>query len=971
MGEDMFTTRARLSGALVATCLIGSFLALAAPQAAADSAPGFGCVVESPNPGTGSPVPFQPLRVCASFDKSSYLSGDVVKLTVSATNIGTATAPGVEMNDLDTGGTFSTDRIPDGPLLTSNTGTDLPAGDTIVSEEDGFGSDSASGAVTFSGRVDEFESNGLGQSFGDPVTISSTVTPASGNYSGVVFVDNNGNGQPDPGEGLAGAQITLIGPDQGADLSAQQDFTATSDAQGAFRFTGLPAGQYGVSTSGPNGWFVQPGPTDQATIDANSGTSPVLFPASPSPLPLHETASFDKTSYQTGDNAQITVNLTNTSSSDLHGIEALCDLSGDGNVMSGTGAGWDVLHGPGITVPADQTTTLHLTEDVPLDTVDSVPPGVFFDCDFVPAFDVDPTLQASAQATVTDPPGAVDFTAQMVSSNPLFDGPDFCRFDLLDPANQDPLLRGAPAGGETVPDLPAGSYDISIEPSPDCHFELAPDQSTVLNTADITDGQTVDIHVVRTTPLTAPSAPIAAALSVDQENPENPLQVSASGLRSTDGQQIDSYSFDFGDGTQATSNATGQTTHTYAAPGTYTVTLTDTDAAGNTSTATRQVVIGSPFVPLSPTRVLDTRSGVGAPQAQLGPNGAVSLSVANSQDGVPAEGLRAVVLNVTVTNPTATSFLTVYPDGGDRPVASNLNFTAGQTIPNLVTVPVGADGKVDFYNHSGSTDVIADVEGYYRIAATPEASNPFAAGYLVGQAPQRVLDTRSGIGAPTAPLAGGTPVTVNVLKAPGVPQGVPIRAVVLNVTATDASGASNLVVYPDNATAPGASDLNFSAGQTIANSVIVPVPADGGIDFLNHSGTVDAIADVQGFYTGGAGGAFVPVTPTRLLDTRSTGGPVGANDTAVLQVAGSTGVPGDATAAVLNTTATDGTANSFVTVFPDGASLPSASNINFVAGQTIPNMVTASIGADGKVDFYNHSGSVDVIADLFGYFTRT
>jgi hypothetical protein len=325
---------------------------------------------------------------------------------------------------------------------------------------------------------------------------------------------------------------------------------------------------------------------------------------------------------------------------------------------------------------------------------------------------------------------------------------------------------------------------------------------------------------------------------------------------------------------------------------------------------------------------------------------------------------------VTVTNPTAASFLTAYPDGSTRPATSNLNVTAGQTTPNLVTVPVGADGRVDFYNHTGSVDVIADVEGYYRTAATPEAGNPYQAGYLVGQAPQRLLDTRNGVGAPTAPLAGGRPLTVNVLSAPEVPQGVPIRAVVLNVTATNPSGAGNLVVYPDNTAPPGASNLNFTAGQTIANSVIVPVPADGGIDFLNHGGTVDVLADVQGYYTGGAGGAFVPVPPTRLLNTRSDGGALVANGTRALQVAGATGVPGDASAAVLNTTVTGGTANSFVTVYPDGSALPSVSNINFGAGQTIPNMVTTSIGANGKVDFYNHVGSVDVLADLFGYFTR-
>jgi len=79
----------------------------------------------------------------------------------------------------------------------------------------------------------------------------------------------------------------------------------------------------------------------------------------------------------------------------------------------------------------------------------------------------------------------------------------------------------------------------------------------------------------------------------------------------------------------------------------------------------------------------------------------------------------AVVLNVTATGPTASSFVTVYPDGGTRPVTSDLNFTAGETIPNLVVVPVGADGKVDFYNDAGSVNLIADLSGYYTAGGTP------------------------------------------------------------------------------------------------------------------------------------------------------------------------------------------------------------------------------------------------------------
>jgi len=79
-------------------------------------------------------------------------------------------------------------------------------------------------------------------------------------------------------------------------------------------------------------------------------------------------------------------------------------------------------------------------------------------------------------------------------------------------------------------------------------------------------------------------------------------------------------------------------------------------------------------------------------------------------DAVPPT---AVVLNVTVTNPTANSFLTVWPDGSTRPLTSDLNYRPGLTVPNLVVVRVGGSGAIDLYNAAGSADVIVDVVGWY------------------------------------------------------------------------------------------------------------------------------------------------------------------------------------------------------------------------------------------------------------------
>ncbi len=372
---------------------------------------------------------------------------------------------------------------------------------------------------------------------------------------------------------------------------------------------------------------------------------------------------------------------------------------------------------------------------------------------------------------------------------------------------------------------------------------------------------------------------------------------------------------------------------------------------------------GAVYLPLGPVRVMDTRNGTGVAKAPVGPGGTVSLQVAGVA-GVPASGVTAVVLNVTATGATASSFVTVYPDGSSRPVTSNLNFTAGETIPNLVVAPVGADGKVDFYNSVGSVNLIADLSGYYADSGSGSL--------LDSLGPLRVMDTRNGTGVPQAPVGPGGTVSLQVAGVAGVPASG-VTAVVLNVTATSATTSSFVTVYPDGATRPVASNLNFTAGKTIPNLVVVPVGADGKVDFYNSFGSVSLIADLAGYYTA-AGAGFAPLGAVRVMDTRNGTGvpqaPVGPGGTVSLQVAGVDGVPSSGvTAVVLNVTATSPTTSSFVTVYPDEETRPVASNLNFAAGESIPNLVVVPVGVDGKVDFYNAAGSVNLVADLSGYYT--
>ena len=258
--------------------------------------------------------------------------------------------------------------------------------------------------------------------------------------------------------------------------------------------------------------------------------------------------------------------------------------------------------------------------------------------------------------------------------------------------------------------------------------------------------------------------------------------------------------------------------------------------------------VAGAFVSLSPQRILDTRHHIGVPgDTPVSSQGEVALQV-TGVGGVPASGVGAVVLNVTVTQPNWDGFLTVYPTGETRPTVSNLNFASGQTIPNLVTVKVGAGGAVSLFNGQipgHSAHVIADVAGYY-LAGTPTAPGTF-----VSLSPQRILDTRHHIGVPgDTPVSSQGEVALQVTGVGGVPASG-VGAVVLNVTVTQPNWDGFLTVYPTGETRPTVSNLNFASGQTIPNLVTVKVGAGGAVSLFNgqipgHSAHV--IADVAGYY---------------------------------------------------------------------------------------------------------------------------
>jgi hypothetical protein len=253
-------------------------------------------------------------------------------------------------------------------------------------------------------------------------------------------------------------------------------------------------------------------------------------------------------------------------------------------------------------------------------------------------------------------------------------------------------------------------------------------------------------------------------------------------------------------------------------------------------------------VPATPTRVLDTRNGVGAPAAPVAAGGTLVVDLGSR---VPA-GSGAVVLNVTATNTTLPGFVTAWSAGLPQPLASNLNVEqAGQTIANLVMVSLSVDGMVALFSQS-RLDLVADLEGYVTGSGAAVGSD----GLFTPIVPMRALDTRTND--PLPRLTGGVAASLTLGGRAGVPASG-VAAVLMNVTATGADAPGYVTVFPGGGAVPLASNLNVSSrGQTIPNLALGSLGTGGTVGLFSLSGT-DLVVDVAGWFSGTP--AAGPTTP--------------------------------------------------------------------------------------------------------------
>jgi hypothetical protein len=379
------------------------------------------------------------------------------------------------------------------------------------------------------------------------------------------------------------------------------------------------------------------------------------------------------------------------------------------------------------------------------------------------------------------------------------------------------------------------------------------------------------------------------------------------------------------------------------------------------------------------------------------------LAVSGSTVFVPCkDGIAAVSVD------SSTSFHTLWYDkaaagGGPPIVASGFVWTVdmfgGTTLYGLdkttgvVSQTLTLPATTEHFVTPAAGDGRLFVAAANKLAAFAPPP-PGDAGVYHPMQPTRICDTRAiqpGVsanqcnsGSPSAAGPVGANGTLTVDVCAGAGSACTLTAVAVNVTATDATTAGFLTVYPTGAPRPNSSNLNVTQAVSDANLVEVAVGSSGTITVFSSVGSVDVVIDLEGTMTkgtaaAGTAGLYTPIPPARICDTRpggsnscnngGAGATLGPNGVLNVQVTGMGGVPsGSVSAVVVNLTATDTTARSFLTAWPAGTPQPTASNVNWSPGQIVPNRVAVRVGTNGQISIYNLTGSVDVVVDVNGWY---
>ena len=407
----------------------------------------------------------------------------------------------------------------------------------------------------------------------------------------------------------------------------------------------------------------------------------------------------------------------------------------------------------------------------------------------------------------------------------------------------------------------------------------------------------------------------------------------------------------------------------WVAAGNASTTLVQAAAAPNTTFVASGLAkpVGARFTGLQPTRLVDTRSGLGL----SGPfsSGAARTFTLAGRGGIPSNAI-AVTGSVAVVGQTSAGYLTMGPFAATLLRSSVVNVPVGDVRAAGFTVALAGSGPVAamWMGTGGSTaHVVIDVTGYYAPGSSGSTFVPLT--------PARVVDTRFGTGL-SGPFMTDAPRTFQVTGHGGVPSAA--TAVTGNLVAVEPNSSGYLALGPTVSATPSASSLNAKAGDTRGASVTMPLDGSGrlGLVWKGTPGSRSHVVfDVTGYFTGsGAGATYFPIDSSRVLDTRfanGLAGPFGSKVVRVLQATGRGAVPLDAVGVTGGAAVITPTAAGWLIVGPGGSPLGTTATINLPKGDIRANGFTSRAGAGGTLGmvFQGGSGSsANVVLDITGYF---
>lgn len=449
---------------------------------------------------------------------------------------------------------------------------------------------------------------------------------------------------------------------------------------------------------------------------------------------------------------------------------------------------------------------------------------------------------------------------------------------------------------------------------------------------------------------------------------------------------------------EGTSAATAADAFTYlstATPPDGSPTITSvTPAEGPVSGDTGVVIVGTNFTDASAVDF----GGVAA--ASFSVNGAGTQINAVSPASVSADSVDVTVTADALTSPITTADVFTYLAGPPPPgpIVTSIEPDSGPLSGNTVVTVTGTNLSDPVLVDVGSTpgtDVSVNGAGTSLSVTTPATATAGPVSIVVVTSagssatsdatiftyiqptstytpvtPKRLLDTRrTGEG---GPFGAHVTRTLTVAGANGVPADA--TGVLINLTVTDTTSATNVFVYPDGGAQPVSPSNVVAKGETVAHLEEVPLGTGGAISITNSAGSAQIVVDLQGYYTAGpaTSGGYVALPSATIYSTLSKGGggAIVAGKPRKIVVTGVAGVPKSHVAAVLfYLSETQGTKSSFATVWPAGVSEPNSSVLNWLPGQDVTNLVQMDVGSGGAIELANEYGSAQFKLTVVGYIT--